>query len=75
MNENKNFDLDSIIDELSSRLEDMIEDTLIDQVGSAVTCAVQDAMSEALGGRIRHADGRCWWVGYEYFIHECSINP
>ena len=49
MDENKNFDLDSIMDELSSRLEDMIEDTLIDQVDSAVTCAVQDALSEALG--------------------------
>ena len=49
MDENKNFDLDSIMDELSSRLEDMIEDTLIDQVDSAITCAVQDAMSEALG--------------------------
>ena len=49
MEENKNFDLDSIMDELSSRLEDMIEDALIDQIDSAVTCAVQDAMLEALG--------------------------
>ena len=49
MEENKNFDLDSIMDELSSRLEDMIEDALIDQIDSAVTCAVQDAMPEALG--------------------------
>ncbi|MBP3568392.1 MAG: hypothetical protein J6K04_04410 [Lachnospiraceae bacterium] len=48
MKENKNFDLDSIMDELSSRLEDMIEDALIDQIDSAVTCAVQDAMPEAL---------------------------
>lgn len=49
MEENKNFDLDSIMDELSSRLEDMIEDALIDQIDSAVTCAVQGTMPEALG--------------------------
>ena len=49
MEENKNFDLDSIMDDLSSRLEDMIEDALIDQIDSIVTCAVQDAMPEALG--------------------------
>ncbi len=49
MEEKKNFDLDSIIDEVSSRLEDMIEDALIDQVDSAVACAVQGVMPEALG--------------------------
>ncbi len=49
MEENKNFDLDSIMDEVSSRLEDVIEDVIIDQVDSAVTCAIQDAMPEALG--------------------------
>lgn len=49
MAENENFELDSIMDELSSRLEDMIEDALIDKIDSAVTCAVQDAMPEALG--------------------------
>ncbi len=49
MEENKNFDLDSIMDTLSSRLEDMIEDALIEQVDSAVTCAVQDVLLEALG--------------------------
>lgn len=52
MDENKSFDLDNIMDELSSRLEDMIEgvqDVLIDQVDSAVTCAVQEAISEAFG--------------------------
>lgn len=30
MEENKNFDLDNIMDELSSRLEDMIEGILVD---------------------------------------------
>ena len=48
MEENKNFDLDSIMDELSSRLEDMIEEILVDQIESAVTCAVQDIFEEAL---------------------------
>ena len=48
MEENKNYDLDSIMDELSSKLEDMIEDALSDQVDSAVTCAVQDIIPEAL---------------------------
>ena len=48
MEENKNFDLDGMMDELSSRLEDMIEEILADQVESAVTCAVQDVFDEAL---------------------------
>ena len=48
MEENKNYDLDSIMDELSSKLEDMIEDALSDQVDSAVTCALQDIIPEAL---------------------------
>lgn len=48
MNENKSFDIDSITDELYSRLEDIISDVLDDQIESAVTCAVQDIMSEAL---------------------------
>ena len=48
MEENKNFDLDGMMDELSSRLEDMIEEILVDQVESAVTCAVQDVFDEAL---------------------------
>ncbi|MBQ2766836.1 MAG: hypothetical protein IJF49_02030 [Clostridia bacterium] len=54
MEENKNFDLDTIMDELSSRLEDMIEDALIDQIDDAVTCAVQDALPEALGESFSH---------------------
>ena len=48
MEENKNFDLDSIMDELSSRFENMIEEILVDQIDSAVTCAVQDVFEEAL---------------------------
>lgn len=48
MEENKSFDLDNIMDELSSRLEDMIEEILVDQVESAVTCAVQNVFEEAL---------------------------
>lgn len=48
MEENKNFDFDTIIDKLSPRLEEIIEDALVDQVDSAVTCAVQNAFPEAL---------------------------
>ena len=48
MEENKNLDVDSIMGELSSRLEDMIEEILVDQVENAVTCAVQDVFEEAL---------------------------
>lgn len=47
--EEKDFDIDTIIDELSDRIENIIEDTLSDQVESAVTCAVQDVFIEALG--------------------------
>lgn len=48
MEENKTFDIDSFMENLSSKLEDMIEDILVDQVESAVTCAVQDVFEEAL---------------------------
>ena len=48
MMEEKSFDLDGILDELSSRLEDMVQDILVDQVEDAVTCAVQDVFDEAL---------------------------
>ena len=48
MNENKSFDIDSITDELYSRLEDIISDVLTDQVESAVTCAVQDAVQDTM---------------------------
>ena len=48
MEDNKNFDLETIMDELSDRLEDMIEDALADQVEDAVTCAIQDVFEEAL---------------------------
>lgn len=48
MEENKNYDLDSIMEELSIQLEDMIEGVIIDQVDSAVTSAIQDVLPGAL---------------------------
>ena len=48
MEENKNFDLDSIIDELSSHLEDMIENAVADHVESAVASAIEDTLPNAL---------------------------
>ncbi|MBQ4095233.1 MAG: hypothetical protein IJC65_02260 [Oscillospiraceae bacterium] len=48
MEENSKFDFDTIMDELSTRLEEIIECTLVDQLDSAVTCAVQNAFPEAL---------------------------
>ena len=48
MEENKNFDLDSIMDELSSHLEDMIENAVADHVESAVASAIEDTLPNAL---------------------------
>ena len=48
MEQNKNFDIDSIIEQITSKLEDALGDILADQVESAVTCAVQDVFEEAL---------------------------
>lgn len=48
MEENKDFDLEDIMEELSSHIEDMLEDVLADQVESAVACALQDVLPEAL---------------------------
>ena len=48
MEENKNFDLDSIMDEISSNLEDMIENTVADHIESAVASAIEEALPNAL---------------------------
>ena len=44
MEENKNFDLDSIMDELSSHLDDMIENAVADHIESAVSSAIEDTL-------------------------------
>ncbi len=48
MEDNTVFDFDTIMDELSVRLEDVIEEVLVEQIDNAVTRAVQDAFPEAL---------------------------
>ena len=48
MEENRDFDMDELIDALSERLEEMLEDAVADQIEDAVTCAVQDVFDEAL---------------------------
>ena len=48
MEENKNFDLDSIIHELSANLEDMIENAVADHIESAVASAIEDTLPNAL---------------------------
>lgn len=45
MEENRDFDMDELIDALSERLEEMLEDAVADQIE---TCAVQDVFDEAL---------------------------
>lgn len=54
MEDNKNFDLETIMDELSNRIEDMIEDALVDQVEDAVTHAVHETIDEALSESLSH---------------------
>ena len=58
MSDNKNYDLDEIMEELSDRVHDMFEevvqDALFDQVEDAVTCAVQDCFAEALSESLSH---------------------
>lgn len=48
MEENENFDLDDIIDELTKRVEVIVEDAIADQVEDAVTGALQDILPEVL---------------------------
>lgn len=48
MEENENFELDDIIDELTNRVEDIVEDAVTDQVENAVICALQDMLPEVL---------------------------
>lgn len=44
MDENKNFDLEAIMDDFSNRLEEILNE----KIENAVTCTVQDTLSEAL---------------------------
>ena len=55
MEENKNFDLDSIMDELSSHLEDMIENAVADHIESAVSSAIEDTLPNVLEDMIENA--------------------
>ena len=48
MSENNGLDFESIMDELSSNIEDMLEDILMNQVEDAVISSLQDALPEAL---------------------------
>ena len=68
MEDNNTFDLDCIMDELSSRLEDMIEDALVDQVDSAVTCAVQEAMPEAISEALNEV-----FSNFEFILKDGTI--
>ena len=42
------FDMDTLLDEMSARIEDTVENAVEEQVADAVTCALQDALPEAL---------------------------
>lgn len=64
MNENKNFNFNDIIEELSSRLEDMLEDAFADQLEDAVLCAVQDALPEALNES---------FMDYEFILKDGTV--
>lgn len=48
MEENMNFNFDTIMDKISTNLEEIIEGTLVDQIDNAVACAVQNLFPEAL---------------------------
>jgi hypothetical protein len=52
MEENRNLDMDELIDALSERLseqlEEILENAVADQIEDAVMCAVQDVFDEAL---------------------------
>lgn len=48
MAENESFELDDIIDELTNRVEDIVEDAITVQVEDAVNCALQDMLPEVL---------------------------
>ena len=50
MDENKDFDLDSIMDKLSFHLEDAIEIAVADHIESAVASAIEDTLPNALEG-------------------------
>lgn len=46
---NEDFDMDALMDEMTSRIEDAVEAAVADQIEEAVTCALQDVLPETLG--------------------------
>ena len=50
MEENGNLDFEGMMDEMSARLEDILEGMLVDQVEGAVTCAVSESVNASLSG-------------------------
>lgn len=49
MSENETQDIQDFLDELESRVEDIVEDAVTAQVEDAVNCALQDILPEVLG--------------------------
>lgn len=49
MAENETQDIQDFLDELESRVEDIVEDAVTAQVEDAVNCALQDILPEVLG--------------------------
>lgn len=47
MQESNKLDLETIMDDLSDRIEEMIEDALVDQIDNAVTSAIHVVLPEA----------------------------
>ena len=72
MEENKNFDLDSIMDELSSHLEDMIENAVADHVESAVASAIEDTLPNALEDILSEALNETL-SNFEFVLHDGTI--
>ncbi len=64
MEENKTFDLDDIIDEMTNRVEDIVEDAIADQVEDAVIGALQNILPEVLS--------ECF-VDFEFVLNDGTI--
>ena len=55
MEDNRDFDLDSVMDELSTRLEDIIENSIQDALESTLEDVLEDAIENALADQLEDA--------------------
>ena len=73
MEENKNFDIDEILEELSPQIEDMVEDAVEDKVEDLVEDAVEDVLDSMFDERVKEALENIIRDGFEFVLKDGTV--